>query len=641
MSRIIPAIAMVLGLCITMAEVNRAEAQYLPSQSDYAQAVNLATYFKSGNFNGRLPYRYFEPTTTGNAKHPVILYLHGEGEAGTDNSAQLTTTMNATVWMEPRHQAENPAYILAPQIPQGTDWTKEPVYSSTLALLDQFIKTHPRADTNRIYLVGFSMGGTGLWNMLLKNPKLFAAAMPINGSADEWLSDYPAWTALKHTPVIILHDYDDPQVSVTAAWNAAGALQAAGNTFSLAGGPTPSIWTPGSTPSPHDAWYTAFEKFEVIYYSLFWGDLGKTRNGELNPTTLYTHRDLGGGVVQVWDYALGTSLVVERGNKAAIIDTTMGQIGVNGGLYHYIRDHVLKNKSADMEVFITHDHGDHITGLRSFIGAAQLKKVYVHQADSAAVKRMLGPDAGKVQYVKDGDLIPLGGKNIEIINVPGHTLGSIIMRYENMLFSGDTIGTGYVGVSRISIEDYVNSLQHLLNKMGKEHFIIYGGHTGELTAALNERYVQDLLTNAKAIVSDPGRGTPYWRSAELATRKVSTVGRSAITYYLYNIKRIKGALYWLDVSKGELRRGVRWGDQGFLSHVSYYRTTVDNSVSSFDITPTVLDADYKSLTVNGNATKSGEPYTATLNNGNNRFAIVVTAADGATRTYTLDVVRAN
>ena len=46
-------------------------------------------------------------------------------------------------------------------------------------MLNQFIKSHPKVDTNRIYVVGFSVGGDGVWNMILKNPKLFAAAMPI------------------------------------------------------------------------------------------------------------------------------------------------------------------------------------------------------------------------------------------------------------------------------------------------------------------------------------------------------------------------------------------------------------------------------------------------------------------------------
>jgi glyoxylase-like metal-dependent hydrolase (beta-lactamase superfamily II)/predicted esterase len=652
---ILRAVAAILALSCAAAAVGQAARVNAQPRISPA-AAKLAPLFKSGSFkddNGNsLSYRYFEPSadSTDGAKYPVILYLHGEDEAGADNSAQLTTTESATVWIEPRHLAEHPVYVLAPQILKGKDWTMEPVYSDTLALLSQFIKSHPAADANRIYVVGFSMGATGLWNLLLKNPKLFAAAMPISGSADKYLGDHQAWAALKNTPVIIIHSYDDTVVPISAALNAAAALQAAGNEFLGYGAPTPCLWSPGSTSSPHDAWYTAFHKFEVVYNSLFLGDLGRTHHGEVDPTSLYTSQDLGDGISQVWDYALGTSLIIERSDKAVIIDTTMG----HGGLYPYIRDHVLKNKNIDMEIFITHQHNDHILGLASFVGAAQLKKVYVHKEDSPPVRQILGADAAKVSFVKDGDLIPLGGKNVEVVGVPGHTLGSIVMKYEHYLFSGDSIGTGYVGVGALSIEEYVQSLQHLLDRMGSGKYTIYGGHTGELTAPMTEKYVHDLLDCAKAVVNHAIAARTYWRSAELSTRKVSSVGGSSITYNINDARRITGGLRALRISRGILGQGYEPqfpafvdGTQGirapryvgFAPYISYYYTTVDGTVSTLDITPTVRDADYKSMAVNGVAVRSGEAYQATLNAPRSRFAIIVTAADGATRTYTLDVIK--
>lgn len=654
------AIAAVVALVSATSAVSQSNTQATAQHKGSAEAAKLAPLFKSDSFKGEhgttLPYRYFEPTTKSpdGGKYPVILYLHGEDEAGTDNNAQITTTESATVWIEPRHLAEHPSYVLAPQIPRGKDWTSDAVYSDTLALLNQFTRNHPNADTNRIYIVGFSMGATGLWNMLLKNPKLFAAAMPISGSADNYLADYPAWAALKNTPVIIIHSYDDTVVPIGAALNAAAALQAGGNVFLGYGAPTPSLWSPASTASPHDAWYTAFHKFEVLYNSLFWGDLSKTHNGEIDPTTLYTHQQLADGITQVWDYALGTSIVIERADKAVIIDTTMGHIGGDGGIYQYIRDHVLKNRNIDLEVFITHQHDDHIRGLASFVGAAQLKKVYVHSEDSGPVRNVLGPDAAKVTLVKDGDLIPLGGKNIEVIGVPGHTLGSIVMKYENNIFSGDSIGTGYVGVGALSIEEYIQSLQHLLDRMGTGHYNVYGAHTGELIAPMNEKYVHDLLTCARAVANHAIAAPAYWRSAELSTRKVSAVNRSAITYDINNVHRLKGALRGLRISQGILGQGYepqfpafvegapgirapRY--TGFLPYISYYYTTVADSVSTLDITATVRDADYRSLTVNGVAVRSGEAYHAALSPGKNRYAIAVTSSDGSNRSYTLDVIR--
>ena len=622
-------------------------AQAAATHLTFPETPKLATLFKADVLKGEkgttLPYRYFSPTAKSpdNGKYPVILYLHGEQEAGTDNNAQLITTDCATVWVTPAHQAQHPVYVIAPQIAKGKLWTDDAVYANTLALLSQFLKNHPAADTNRVYVVGFSMGGTGLWKLLLKNPQMFAAAMPISGSAEAFLGDTAAWAALKNTPVIIIHSYDDMVVPVAAALNAAAALQAGGNSFLGYGSPTPCIWSPASTPSPHDAWYTAFHKFEVVYYSLFWGDLSRTHNGQIDPTTLYTSHSMGDGVTQVWDYALGTSWIVERGDKAMIVDTTMG----HGGLYQYIRDHVLVNKNAELEIFLSHQHDDHIRGLASFIGADQLKNVYAGKEDTKPIVAMLGPDGNKVHAVNDGDIFPLGDSNAEIIRVPGHTAGSIVVKYKQYLFTGDSIGTGYIGVGALSAEQYLGSLQHLLDRMGPGHYTIYAGHTGELTAPLHEQYIHDLVSVAHGMVAGTINMQPYWRSGESATRKVSTVNRSSITYSISAIHTLKAALRNIAINHGSLISGYASNFQdnsrapGFSPAQQYYYVAVDANTDTLAITPTAAEADTKSLTVDGTAVRSGESYNAALKPGMNRISITVTANDGLTRTYTVDVKR--
>jgi len=171
-------------------------------------ASKIAPLFKSAKYQDGsgnvLPYRFFEPSPAAklDKKLPVILYLHSEDECGTDNEIQLVTTECATIWVEPDHLAKNPVYVLAPQIPKGSDWNMEPVYSNVLSMLKQFVANHPDIDSERIYIVGFSMGGTGVWNMILKNPGLFAAAMPISGNADTYLGNNAAFEALKNLPVL-------------------------------------------------------------------------------------------------------------------------------------------------------------------------------------------------------------------------------------------------------------------------------------------------------------------------------------------------------------------------------------------------------------------------------------------------------
>jgi glyoxylase-like metal-dependent hydrolase (beta-lactamase superfamily II) len=602
-----------------------------------SEAAKIAPLFKYAKYEDKLGnvlyYRYFGPSAQNNhvTKYPVILYLHGENECGTDNKVHLTTTDCATIWVEPDHLARNPAYVLAPQTAKGSDWTTEPVYTNVLTLLKQFIENHPDIDSKRIYIVGFSMGGTGVWNMILKNPTLFAAAMPISGNADSFLGNYNAFSALKNMPVLVVHSIDDPISPVSGSNNAIAALQAAGNRCV---GSNTSIWGMGSVIPAHNAWFPAFHNYEVIYNWLFEQSLERTNNGALSPGTLFSTHDLGNGVKEIWDYALGTVYVIERSEKAVIIDAAAG----DGNIFQFIKDKVLVNKNIDIEIMITHNHFDHIVGLASFAGSPQVKRVYVHKEDSDPVKMILGADAGKVQFVNDGDQIPLGGKNIEVISVPGHSWGSIVMWYENNLFTGDAIGSGdvWLGGSILSIEDYIQSVQHLLDKIGNNKLSILSGHSGEYRSPMNEEYPRQMLVCAKGLVEGSIIGVPYRRSVggQLTLGNAATYGRATIVYNLNNIHTIKGALRSITTSKGNL-------NPRFAPCTAYYSAAVDTDVASVTITSTVLANKYDSMTINGNAVDSGTPYKANLTKGENRFSIIVTASDKTAKTYTLTITRGN
>jgi glyoxylase-like metal-dependent hydrolase (beta-lactamase superfamily II)/poly(3-hydroxybutyrate) depolymerase len=602
-----------------------------------SEATKIAPLFKSAKYqDGQgniLPYRYFEPSLQNNSgtKYPAILYLHGENEYGTDNQVQITSTECATIWVEPDHLAKNPAYVLAPQVPEGSDWSTEPVYGSVLALLKQFIESHPDIDSKRIYIVGFSTGGTGVWNMILKNPALFAAAMPISGNADSFLGNFNAFSALKNMPILVVHSVDDLISPVSGSNNAIAALQAAGNRCV---GSNTSIWGMGSVIPAHNAWFPAFHNYEVIYNWLFEQSLERTNNGAISPTALFTTRDLGNGVKEVWDYSLGTAYVIERSDKAVIIDAGSGE----GSIYQFIKDKVLVNKNIDIEIMITHNHFDHIVGLASFVGSPQIKKVYVHKEDSDPVKMILGADAGKLQFVSDGDKIPLGGKNIEVISVPAHSWGSVVFWSENNLFSGDAIGSGdvWLGFSIMSIEDYIQSVQHLLDKIGNNKLSVLGGHSGEYRSPMNEEYPRQMMACAKGLVEGSIVGVPYRRAlgGQLTIGNAATFGRATIVYNLNNIHTIKGALRSITISKGNLT-------PRFAPYTAYYSATVDENVTNVTITPTVLADKYDSMTINGNPVDSGAHFETSLNKGENRFSIVVTAADKTAKTYTLTITRGN
>ena len=226
-SRLVP----VLAIVAVIASPPVTSATVVPEAAKIAPLFKSATY-RSGS-GSTLPYRYFTPTgpVDGAAtRHPLVLFLHGEEAAGTDNVTQLTSSEGATIWVEPDHLAKNPTYVLAPQAPRGIDWGREPLYGDTLGLLKEFVSSHGDVDRDRIYVVGFSMGGTGVWTMLLRNPGLFAAAIPISGNADAFLSDKRAFEGIRNAPVLPVHSYDDPVSPVSGTQNAVAAMMAAGDT---------------------------------------------------------------------------------------------------------------------------------------------------------------------------------------------------------------------------------------------------------------------------------------------------------------------------------------------------------------------------------------------------------------------------
>src|SRR4051794_32042512 len=71
-----------------------------------------------------LPYRIFIPQGYDSAKkYPLVLFLHGAGERGTDNKAQLVHK-SCIIWASPEYQAKNPCFVVAPQCPENDKWTR-------------------------------------------------------------------------------------------------------------------------------------------------------------------------------------------------------------------------------------------------------------------------------------------------------------------------------------------------------------------------------------------------------------------------------------------------------------------------------------------------------------------------------------
>lgn len=109
-----------------------------------------------------------------NEKKPLIVFLHGSGEKGTD-----TEKLKIHGPLKYIQNNKLDAYILAPQCPENDYWNAEALYQ-----LIRKIQNENNIDANRIYLSGLSMGGWGAWNLAIAHPEMFAALVPICGFVD-------------------------------------------------------------------------------------------------------------------------------------------------------------------------------------------------------------------------------------------------------------------------------------------------------------------------------------------------------------------------------------------------------------------------------------------------------------------------
>jgi predicted peptidase len=185
----------------------------------------------------KLPYRLLRPLTLEEGKrYPLVVFLHGAGERGTDNEKQLIH--GVPQFATKANREKYPCFLIAPQCPEGKRWVevdwsadrhtqpKEPgeVGRLTLGLIEKEMKDLP-IDPKRVYIAGLSMGGYGTWDLVARRPDLFAAAVPVCGGADEATAP-----KIKDLPVWAFHGAKDTTVKPDRSRNMIAALKKAGGT---------------------------------------------------------------------------------------------------------------------------------------------------------------------------------------------------------------------------------------------------------------------------------------------------------------------------------------------------------------------------------------------------------------------------
>ena len=177
-----------------------------------------------------LPYRLFKPDKyDSKQKYPLILFLHGGAGIGNDNRHQFNggNEVPPKALTAPEVQTKHPCFILAPQCPPHDGWVfidhtlAEPLRLSLSILVG--LQKEFSIDHDRLYVVGVSMGGGAVWDLVARYPKTFAAAVPICSAGDPNKA-----SALVHLPIWCFHGDADPLVPVQYARQMIAAVTKAG-----------------------------------------------------------------------------------------------------------------------------------------------------------------------------------------------------------------------------------------------------------------------------------------------------------------------------------------------------------------------------------------------------------------------------
>lgn len=205
-------------------------------------------------------YRFAAPEKTEEGKtYPLVLFLHGAGERGTDNKAQLKH--GASDILKGAAYLGESVYLIAPQCPPERWWAeatpdrlhladegRNRLLYAVLALVEETATKHP-IDRKRIYVTGLSMGGFGTWWMLGASPQTWAAAIPICGGGRA-----KAAGNFKDVPIRIFHGAEDKVVAPRASELMAFGLKEVGGKAEL-------TMYPGVG---HDSWTQTYRDPEVI-----------------------------------------------------------------------------------------------------------------------------------------------------------------------------------------------------------------------------------------------------------------------------------------------------------------------------------------------------------------------------------------
>ena len=186
-----------------------------------ASVIDFIDFSLRGD-NGELllPGRLYVPSESladPDASRPLILFLHGAGERGTNNVSQINLNIDNLL----AEAKQRGAFLYAPQ--SNTSWADLMVTMHIDAMLGRAL-SEQGVDPFRLYVTGLSMGGGGVWNLMHRYPDRFAAGVPIAAIAPAAgfnpanLTDQSTWA---------FHARNDSVVHFSASRNAVNSILSA------------------------------------------------------------------------------------------------------------------------------------------------------------------------------------------------------------------------------------------------------------------------------------------------------------------------------------------------------------------------------------------------------------------------------
>lgn len=174
---------------------------------------------------------------------PLLLFLHGAGERGTNLTKVAVHGPPKLI----QQGAKYPFIVVSPQCPNDQRWQDD----ALLGLLDEVTAKYS-VDTNRVWLTGLSMGGYGSWSLAAKHPERFAAVAPICGGGetiDVLLANRRQQAGFKTLAIWAFHGGKDPVVPLSESERMVAVFKRAG---------CPEVELTVYPDAGHDSWTAAY-----------------------------------------------------------------------------------------------------------------------------------------------------------------------------------------------------------------------------------------------------------------------------------------------------------------------------------------------------------------------------------------------